>query len=65
MKRKYTIYYKHRSMKRATNDGFYTDSLERAKEVARREKASWWGQHGVYEWIRVKDVETGKYIWEA
>lgn len=61
----YKVYTKHRTDKRAKSDGFATDNLERAKDIANRERASWWGQNGVYDWIKVKDMETGKYIYEA
>lgn len=61
----YKVYTKRRRDKRAKPNGFATDSLERAKDVAQRERASWWGQNGVYDWIRIKDTETGKYIYEA
>lgn len=61
----YMVYKKRRTDKRAKGNGFSTDSLERAKEIANRERSSWWGQHGVYDWIKVRDMKTGKYIYEA
>lgn len=64
-KGRYAIYTKHRSYKRASSVGFYTDSLERAKGIADRQMLTWWGRNGIYEWVRVKDTETGKYIYEA
>lgn len=62
---RYTVYTKRHNMKRGQGDGFYTDDLERAKKIAHNKRNSWWGQNGVYEWIKVKDTETGKYIYEA
>lgn len=62
---RYTVYTKHRSHKKASGSGHYTDDLEKAKAIADRAKASWWGVNGIYEWVRVKDTETNKYIYEA
>lgn len=62
---RYTVYIKHRNYKRAHPNGTHTDDLERAKDIAKREKYSWWGVNGIYEWVKVKDTETGKYIYEA
>ena len=61
----YMVYTKRRVDKRAKGNGFATDNLERAKDIAHRERASWWGQNGVYDWIKVRDMKTGKYIYEA
>ena len=61
----FMVYTKRKNEKRAKGDGFATDNLERAKEIARRKRASWWGQNEVYDWIKVKDMETRKYIYEA
>ena len=61
----YAVYRKYRTEKKAKRDGLLTDDLERAKDIAHREKASWGGQNGVYEWIRVRDLETRKYVYEA
>lgn len=63
--RRYTVYTKHRSYKRAHGCGTYTDDLEKAKDIAHRMKASWWGINGIYEWVKVKDTQTNKYIYEA
>ena len=62
---RYTVYEKHHTKKRAQSNGFYTDDLERAKRIAQNERNSWWGQNGVYDWIKIKDTKTGKYIYEA
>lgn len=61
----YEVYTKHRSYKRAKACGFRTDDLQRAKEIADRQKNSWWGKNGVYEWVKVRDHGTGKYIYTA
>ena len=62
---RYAVYIKHRSYKRAHSNGTYTDDIDRAKDIAIRAKTSWWGVNGVYEWVKVKDTETGKYVWTA
>lgn len=62
---RYTVYIKYRSKKRGQGCGFYTDDLERAKRVAHNNRNSWHGQNGVYDWIKVKDVQIGKYIYEV
>lgn len=62
---RYAVYTKHRRDKKASSSGFYTDDLERAKANADRAKASWWGVNGIYEWVKVKDTETNKYVYEA
>ena len=61
----YMVYVRYKGKKRAQENGFSTDNLERAKDIANRERASWWGQNGVFDWIKVKDMKTGKYIYEA
>ena len=61
----YEVYIKRRGQKRGQGNGFQTDNIERAKDIAMRERKSWWGQNGVYDWIKVKDKETGKYVFEA
>ena len=65
MSARYTVYVKYRGKQRGQGCGFYTDDLERAKKVAHNERNSWWGQNGVLVWIKVKDIETGKYIYEV
>ena len=62
---RYTVYTKLKRRKLATPCGILTDELDRAKDIAHRKRASWWGQNGVYEWIKVRDRQTGKYIYEA
>lgn len=62
---RYTVYTKRHNMKRGQGDGFYTDDLERAKRIAHKKRESWWGQNGIYDWIKVKDSQTGKYIYEV
>lgn len=62
---RYTVYTKRRGRKRASACGIITDDLDRAKDIARRERASWWGRNGIYEWVKVRDRQTGKYIYEA
>lgn len=62
---RYTVYIKYHSKKRGQGCGFYTDDLERAKRVAHNNRNSWHGQNGVYDWIKVKDVQIGKYIYEV
>lgn len=61
----FMVYKKRINEKRAKGDGFSTDDFERAKEIAHRERLSWWGQNGVYQWIKIKDLKTRKYIYEA
>lgn len=61
----YTVYTKHRSYKRATRDGISTDDLERAKAIADRQAKNWWTEHGVYDWIKVRDDTTKRYIYTA
>lgn len=62
---RYAVYTKHRRYKRATRGGFYTDDFERAKDTADRAMQSWWGKAGVYEWAKVKDMESGKFVYTA
>ncbi len=62
---RYVVYIKHRNCKRAQPNGIYTDDLDWAKESADRNKMSWWGVNGIYEWVKVKDAKTNKYIYEA
>lgn len=62
---KYMVYVKFRRNKRAQGTGIITDDLERAKMQADREKSSWWGQNGVYDWVKVKNKKTGKYVYIA
>lgn len=64
-KPRYAVYIKHRNYKRAQADGIYTDDLDWAKDVADSNKMSWWGVNGIYEWVKVKDTKTNKYIYEA
>ena len=61
----YKVYKKWKRDKRAKSVGFATDSLDRAKEVADRATKSWWGMAGCFDWVKVKDTETGKYIYTA
>ena len=65
MTSRYTVYVRWRNEKRAKGDGFYTDDLNRAKAIADKKRASWWGQNNCYTWIKVKDTYSGKYIYEA
>lgn len=59
----YRVYVKHRSYKRAQSIGTLFDNLDSAKKSAQIQKRSWWGQNGIYEWVKVKDAETGKYVY--
>ena len=61
----YAVYVKWKRDKRAKRNGFLADNIERAKDIANRERNSWWGQNGCYDWIKVKDLETGKYVYMA
>lgn len=62
---KYMVYVKLRRQKRAQRSGCATDDFERAKKQADREKSSWWGQNGVYDWVKVRNIKTGKYVYIA
>lgn len=61
----YEVYKLQMNYKRAYGCGIHIDDLERAKKMADAAKASWWGQRGIYKWVKVKDHETGKYVYEA
>ena len=61
----YAVYTKHRSYKRASSVGIHTDDLNKAIDIANRKKNSWWGVNGIYEWVKVKDTNTNKYVYEA
>ena len=58
----YTVYVKHRSYKRAKSIGILTDNYERAVDLAKRQLSSWWGVNGIYEWVKIKNTSTGKYV---
>lgn len=62
---RYEVYKKHRSSKRGIGCGFLTDDLGRAKQAADNAAKSWWGQNGVYTWIKVKDHTKNKYVYTA
>ena len=61
----YAVYTKHRNFKRAFSGGIYTDDLDRAKSIADREAKSWWAVNGIYDWVKVRDVESKKYVYTA
>lgn len=61
----YSVYTKHKRYKKAFPDGFHTDSLENAKKAADRQAKSWWAENGIYDWIKVRDDVTKKYIYTA
>lgn len=58
----FEVYIKHRSRKRAYGSGIVFDSYDSAVNHAHRLLDSWWGKAGVYEWLKIKDVEKRKYI---
>ena len=58
----FEIYEKHRSYKRARRTGFVTDDYNRLINAVEKTMTTWWWKNGVYEWIKIKNKETGKYV---
>ena len=64
---RYAVYVRHANYKKA-NISRRFDDMESAKgnadfQKARQQEKGLWGV--AYKWIRVKDMQTGKYIYEA
>jgi hypothetical protein len=58
----FEIYVKHRNYKRAYGQGFITDNYNRLINAVEKTMNTWWWKNGIYEWIKIKDKETGKYV---
>lgn len=66
MKSRYRIYIRLPNYKRgclAGLSGFATSSLEQAIEKAGKVKAA--DYYGIYAWVKVKDMETRRYVYTA
>ena len=60
---RYTIYAKHKNYKSGRFVGVSTDDLERAKEIVDCMKKAKYAN--IYDWFRVKDTVTNKYVYEV
>lgn len=60
MTAKYALYYKKPWANRSKPSGFYTDDFDRQKRIADNHKKEF-----PRDIVRIKDMESGKYIYTA
>jgi len=61
---RYTIYSKHKSFKRARFVGVSTNDFEEAKSMVDHLKEARYASL-IYDWFKVKDTVTNKYVYEG
>lgn len=60
MTARYALYIKRPWSKRSQPSGFYTDNFERQKRIADNHK-----KESPRDVVRVKDMDSGKYVYTA